>query len=210
MDTCRLILYVLAVPIILAGTPCGVCSAQTHTYGGLFNLPIPALDDPESQYGRGHMTDAIIEIPDHFIITDLDVAVTITHTSVCDLQIFLKRPGGTKLCLSLYNLNEFFLGANYTQTIFDDQALLPINQALPPFTGRFRPASGGCLSIFNGQDSFGPWHLMVYDTLFGNSGSLDGFQLMITNPEPATLLLLAFGACLVRLRRRNSTIITSR
>jgi subtilisin-like proprotein convertase family protein len=186
-----------AVTILAGGVQCSfnAYANPVFTYSGDFNLRIPA--NPADT--KGKMDDANIEVPDHFIIHDIDVGITLTHTSDFDLQILLKSPAGTTICLSMFD--QFFKGANYTQTIFDDEALLAIEQAQPPFTGRFRPLEP--LSAFDGEDAYGPWHLQIYDAWAWDTGTLNKFELVITNPEPATAVLLAVGFGLM-IRLNNS------
>ncbi len=180
-----------------------VLADEVYKYEGEFNLQIPA----DSDTGKGWMNDAVIEVDCHLTILDLDVGVTLTHSSVFDLQISLQSPNGTTLSLNAYNPdNEFFQGADYSQTIFDDEAPTPIGQARPPFTGRFRPNSSKGLEVFDGQDAYGSWHLQIYDAYYYDTGTLNNFELTITVPEPATVLLLTFGAgfaALLRPRRRR-------
>ena len=186
--------------VIVAGAwGSAICAGSVHIYSSDFNLSIPSPDEPESEYGRGWMADAVIEVPHHFIIHDIDVGITLTHTSVFDLQIFLQSPAGTTICLNMYNVDQFFKGANYTQTIFDDEALLAIEQAQPPFTGRFRPIEPYRLSAFDGEGSFGPWRLRIYDFWPLDIGTLNHFELVIATPEPATAVLLALGFGLMTL-----------
>ncbi len=180
-----------------------VFADEVYEYEGEFNLQIPA--DPDTS--KGWMADAVIEIDYHLTILDLDVGITLTHSNVFDLQISLQGPDGTTLSLNAYNPdNEFFQGADYSQTIFDDEAQTPIGQAQPPFTGRFRPNNGSLLEIFDGQDAYGPWHLQIYDMWDYDTGTLESFELTIATPEPATVVLLVLGtgcAALFRPRRRQ-------
>jgi hypothetical protein len=162
------------------------------------DLPIPA--DVSST--KGPMDDAIIDVTDHLTVADLNVALDITHTSALDLEIMLQGPGGQQILLNAcYDTNDFFKAANYTDTIFDDEAAEAIEQAQPPFTGSFRPVSGNYLSEFDGTDAFGTWRLKVNDLRFDDSGYLENFELIITVPEPATLAFFSLAALLMR--RRN-------
>ena len=182
--------------VIVAGAwGSAICAGSVHIYSGNFSLLIPANPDDT----KGWMADAVIEVPHHFIIHDIDVGITLTHTSVFDLQIFLQSPAGTTICLNMYNFDQFFKGANYTQTIFDDEALLAIEDAQPPFTGRFRPLEPYRLSAFDGEGSFGPWRLRIYDFWPLDIGTLNHFELVIATPEPATAVLLALGFGLMTL-----------
>jgi len=203
MDAQSRLQWIVAVLFGLGALSFPVFADEVYTYGGDFNLQIPAEQDAS----KGWMADAVIEIDSHFTISDIDVGVSLTHTNVFDLQIFLQSPNRTSLCLNMYNpYNEFFTGADYSQTVFDDEALIPIGQAEPPFTGRFRPDAGSLLEIFDGQDAYGPWQLRIYDAYYHDTGTLDSFELAITTPEPATVVLLVLGtgcAALLRPRKRR-------
>ena len=190
--------WIAVIFAITLGVGANISADTVRVYGGDFNIPIP---------DKGRAEDAVINIPEHRIILDLDVEITITHTNAFDLQIFLAGPAQTRICLNMYNFDDFFRGANYSQTIFDDEADVPIEQANPSFTGRFRPIEPYKLSAFDGQDAFGQWRLQVYDAYYADTGTLNNFQITIANPEPATILLLALGAGLMRrLATRKLTI----
>ena len=194
MDARSAVQGIVAILVVVVGASFPVFAGPVYTYGGNFDIP---LLDPIG-YGSS-LTEVIIEVPDHFIITDLDLRIDITHTNVFDLQIFLQSPAGTRRCLNMYNLREFFEGANYTQTIFDDEAQVSIKEGKAPFTGRFRPIEPYKLSDFYGEDTYGPWRLQIYDMWPVDTGTLDSFELVITTPEPATAILLILGAGLVTL-----------
>lgn len=163
-----------------------------RTYGGGFNLRIPAEPpNPEDPNCKGWMDDAVVEVPDHLIVSDLDVRISLTHTKVFDLQIFVQGPDGRRLCLNMYNFDEYFDGEDYIGTIFDDEAQVPIEDGSPPFTGRFRPEAGSVLAVFDGQDTYGTWRLQIYDQWYADTGSLNRFELLITVPDPPALSLLA-------------------
>jgi subtilisin-like proprotein convertase family protein len=148
------------------------------------------------------MDDAIIEITDHFTIYDLDVALNIKHTNAPDLHIFIQGPSGKRIYLNKYESTDFPEGKhpNYDQTIFDDEAAVPIEEAESPFTGRFRPLAGNQLNIFDGDDVFGTWRLQIHDAHYDDIGNLESFELMVTIPEPATVTLFSFSTMIVLLR----------
>jgi subtilisin-like proprotein convertase family protein len=193
MDARSAVQRIVAILVIVAGACGGVYAGPVYTYRGDFDLRIPA----EPNGSQGWMAEAIIDVPHHFTIHDIDVGISLTHTNVFDLQIFLQSPAGIMLCLNMYDFREYFEGANYTNTIFDDEAEVPIEQAEPPFTGRFRPRTGNLLEVFDGRDSFGLWCLQIYDAFYADTGTLNSFELIFTVPEPATTTLLTLGAGLL-------------
>ncbi len=203
MDAQSRVQWIVAVLLGLGPLSFPVFADEVYTYKGDFDLQIPAEPDAS----KGWMTDAVIEIDSHFTISDIDVGLTLTHSNVFDLQISLQSPDGMTICLNTYNPdNEFFQGADYSQTVFDDEAQIPIGQAQPPFTGRFRPNNGSLLEIFDDQDIYGPWHLQIYDAYYHDTGTLESFELTVTTPEPATVVLLVLGTGLTTLlqpRRRR-------
>jgi len=192
-----------AILVIVAGA-CGgaVYAGHVHIYSGNFNLRIPA----ELSSSKGWMADAIIEVPDHFVISDLDIGVTLTHESLFDLQILLQSPKGTNVSLNpAGNLAFIVRGEDgrlstyggSVEWFFDDEAEVSIEQATEPFAGAFKPVEN--LSSFDEQDAYGLWHLRIYDAFYNDTGTFNRFELMITAPEPATAVLLTFGIGLVSL-----------
>lgn len=184
-----------------------VYAAPTLIYGGDFHLPI--LD---RQNWGSPLTEALINVPDHLTIYDLDVAINITHTNVFDLLIFIQSPHGTRIPLNYYNLKSgFFKGENYIQTIFDDEAPMSIQHGSAPFTGRFRPKTGASLQVFDGEDAYGLWRLQIFDQWYWDTGSLESVELIFsisetakTVPGPSAVALLTLGVGLtVTFQRRH-------
>jgi subtilisin-like proprotein convertase family protein len=187
-----LALVVLAAVVLPASG-----SAITYIYQGP-SRPIPA----DTGSNKGPMDDAVIDVNENLIIADLDVAIDIVHTDVFDLEIILLGPTGAEICLNAYyDTKDFFSDPNYSQTIFDDEAALAIEQGSAPFTGRFRPKSGNLLSTFDGTDAFGEWRLKINDLYYNDRGYLENFELRITVPEPAAFVLFTLVGLF--LRRRN-------
>jgi len=178
----------------------------TRLYEGHFDLPIPA----DTSDSKGWMDDAVLEVPDHITISDLDVGVTLTHTCVFDLHLLLTGPSGTRIVLNAYDsIDDYFRASDYTGTIFDDEASSFIQDGTAPFSGRFRPY--GSLAAFDDQDAYGLWHLEIYDMWYGDTGSLEAFSLAVTTqtiPAPSAIVLTLPGLGIVgcwgrRLRRRS-------
>jgi len=180
--------------VLVAAVLASLLAAAAHadvvcTYSRPFDLRIPAISGT-----KGWMDDAIIDVPSHLIVTDLDVSIDLRHSKDFDLQLYLQSPSGSKIALNKYNpFTEYFDGGDYLGTTFDDEADMPIKSGSPPFEGRYRPLEGHLLSTFDGQDAFGPWRLSVYDAAYGDIGRFKEFTLTITVPEPATIVLLLLG-----------------
>ncbi len=190
----------IAAAFAIALSLCSVALADLGmVYGGPFDLRIPAT-------GSGHAwaQEAVVNVPDHITVIDVDASVTLTHTSVFDLEIILAGPNGARVRLNWYSPSEeFFEGQNYTGAIFDDEASASIELADAPFAGRFTPKAPSRLDVFDGIDSYGPWRLQIYDWWYNNTGTLEEFKLIFNTPEPTTILTLILGASLAGLFRRR-------
>lgn len=169
-------------------------------YRADLNLPIPSPDDPESDFGKGWMTDAVIEIKEHFVISDLDIGITFSHESLFDLQVLLQSPAGTNVVLNQAGNTAFIVRGEdgrltnvggSGQWYFDDEAELSIEHAEEPFFGSFIPVWN--LSGFDGEDAYGLWRLRIYDAFYGDAGCLSEAEIMITAPEPVTAVFLILG-----------------
>jgi subtilisin-like proprotein convertase family protein len=108
-----------------------------------------------------------------FRVGDMDVALSITHPSTADLTAVLIAPDGTRVTLFS---GVGGAGANFTDTILDDQAFDPITTAGAPFTGRFRPAEA--LAALAGKELRGTWTLEVTDGTGNNAGTLVSWALL--------------------------------
>ncbi len=175
----------------------------TYRYSQDFNLPIPSLNDPCRAYGMGWMDDATITVPDSFIIWDINVAVSLTHEAFFDLNIIIQSPAGTRVVLNPAGNLSFIVKdkgglrpvGGSAQWFFDDEADVSIEQATEPYSGPYQPVEH--LSAFDGESTFGQWHLRIEDACYDHTGELKGFELIFTIPEPSTAILLMLGAGLV-------------
>jgi subtilisin-like proprotein convertase family protein len=115
-------------------------------------------------------------------IADLDVQVDIAYPDAGLLALTLVSPGGTRVPLVGV---MGFLGPNFDDTIFDDEALTPIAGGSPPFRGSYRPSSP--LSALDGTSSLGTWTLEVSSNWF-HSGTLHAWSLaIIAHPPRVTI-----------------------
>lgn len=143
-------------------------------------------------------------------VLDIDLALNIEHTSICDLQIYLISPAGTTACINSYNVYTFKPNkANFYWTVFDAESPFSIDSGKPPFTGLFRPNGPDSLTAFYGQQSYGTWQVRVTDCIYGDTGTFKGVRLdfqinseILNLPEPSTILLFGFSAALGIIRHK--------
>ena len=122
-----------------------------------------------------------IEVSDDFLIGDLNVQLSITHSHVSYLDAYLTGPDGQRI--------ELFTEVggsddHFDQTIFDDQSRYPITKARPPFQGTFMPEGllnhQPGLSSFNGTSIRGVWQLVLRCSRSDRFGMLHKWSLMVT------------------------------
>ncbi len=201
--------FFLTVLIITAGIV-PPCQSSPVVISRDFDLPIPSPDDPDSEFGKGRMADANINVTEHISIDDLDVAVSLTHDSFYDLQIVLQSPAGTTITLNPSSNDAFMIrgpdnryqpvgGSN--RFLFDDEAAIGIENATPPLSQAFRPAADSKLSAFDEQDAFGTWRVQIQDLWVRNTGRLEGVELIINAPEPTSGCLFGLAIVVARLIR---------
>ncbi len=121
-----------------------------------------------------------IVIDENFLIADLEVELSITHTYVSYLDLYLTGPDGQRieLCTEIGGSDDHF-----DRTVFDDQADVPIIKARAPFEGKFKPEGvlrgQPGLSYFNEKSVHGVWQLVVGGTRSDRFGMLHRWSLSI-------------------------------
>ncbi|WP_460220150.1 zinc-dependent metalloprotease [Psychroserpens sp. MEBiC05023] len=135
-----------------------------------------ATDTPLSISASGTPTviSTVSVVPDVPIL-DINVTIDISHTWVNDLDITLTSPAGT--VVELTSDNGANNTANYTNTVFDQEASTSITAGSAPFTGSFVPE--GDLSTLYGEMSAGDWVLTVFDDTNQDGGSINEFTVQI-------------------------------
>ena len=122
-----------------------------------------------------------IEVLDDFVIGDLNVRISVTHSHTSYLDAFLTGPDGQRI--------ELFteVGAHddhFDGTIFDDQARNPITKGRPPFQGSYIPEGAlkrqPSLGSFNGKSVKGVWQLVIRGSRSERWGMLHSWELMVT------------------------------
>ena len=144
-------------------------------------------------------------------VLDLNLALDIEHTSICDLQIYIKSPAETVACINSYGIYNFVPDRkDFYWTIFDAESSVSIDSGSSPFSGLFRPNGPDSLADFYGQQSYGIWQIRVYDAFYNNTGTFKGARLdFYIIPEPATILLFCLGLP-IAFSSRNSHCISWR
>ena len=121
-----------------------------------------------------------IEVEDDFLISDLNVQISITHSHVGYLDAYLTGPDGQRV--------ELFTevggsGDHFEKTIFDDQGAQTISKGKAPFVGAYRPEAldkrQPALSSFGGKSVKGVWQLVVRATRSDRFGMLHSWGLTV-------------------------------
>ena len=132
-------------------------------------------------------TTSTITINQNINIKDLNVQISLNHTSLSDLVITLRSPTGQ--VITLFNKRGGWAD-NLVNTVFDDQATTAIAAGAAPFTGSFRPES--LLSVLNDKNAKGTWTLSISDTAGGDAGKLISWKLtMVSNTKLGSITNLA-------------------
>jgi subtilisin family serine protease/subtilisin-like proprotein convertase family protein len=139
---------------------------QVITRTGTAPVGIPVLGDITST----------INVTDGRSITDLTIALSLTHTFDSDLLITLTGPGGDSIIL--FN-RRGGSGHNLTTTVFSDDASTAIAAGSAPFTGTFLPEQA--LTPFKNRSAQGTWTLRIQDLKPLDSGTLDAWSMTFTH-----------------------------
>jgi subtilisin-like proprotein convertase family protein len=123
-----------------------------------------------------------INVPDSFIVADLNLKLTIQHTRDRDLHAFLITPNNTRV--ELFSDVGGARGQNFTNTILDDEATKSITLGTAPFTGTFRPE--GDLSAVEGKQTQGTWKLEITDDTKKSTGTLKSWSIDVEPPAVPT------------------------
>lgn len=130
-----------------------------------------------------------IEIEDEFRIRDVDLQLSVTHSHVEQLDGYLTGPDGQRI--------ELFSevggsGDHFDQTVFDDQARIPITKARPPFKDTFLPEGllrrEPGLSVFNGKSAKGIWQLVIRGSRSDRFGMLHSWNLRMKAIEDSGIV----------------------
>ena len=114
----------------------------------------------------------------------MNVRLTIDHSYVGDLTAYLVSPAGTRVQLLGSAVGQ---GANFDDTLFDDEAGQSITDGIAPFNdpNGYRPASP--LDAFALENPNGLWMLQIIDGQPLDVGQLVRWQIVLTHGDPAVV-----------------------
>ncbi len=108
------------------------------------------------------------------VVKKIKVTFDIEHTWTGDLRISLLDPSGSRVVLANRRGGR---SDDFKNVTFDRDAPTSIRDAIPPFTGTYRPE--GDLNDFKGRSPNGTWVLEVRDLAFQDGGSLKSWTVDI-------------------------------
>lgn len=191
-------------PVTPTGGCCvgGSCSVQTQanctgsggTYLGDGTNCNPSLGNPVSYTanpnlaipdggGTGNPATHTINVPDNFIIGEVEVRTTITHTWVGDLIVRVQH-GTTNISIvdrPGYTSSGFGCSAdNFNNIHLDDDGTSPIEtQCVNNLTSPPRYIPNQALSAFDGQNANGSWTIRVSDSVTADTGTLNSWTIIL-------------------------------
>jgi subtilisin-like proprotein convertase family protein len=134
-----------------------------------------------------------VNVPSNVVISDLNLAVNISHTKINDLYIGLLKPGATTVgeIRVVYQQGCSTLVSSNMITNFDDAG---VNLSCGGIAGNNTYKPLNTLDIFNGQSSLGDWRLVIADVATPNNGTLNSFAVNICSTATTeTLATESFG-----------------
>lgn len=139
-------------------------TCNTYTDNTAFAIP-----DANANY-----TVRALNIPTTELVSDVNVAVNLTHTWLSDINIALLNPGGTQINVFNRGCDNGGVTQNLNAT-FDDQGVAATCAAT--ITGNVLPANP--LSVYNGTNPQGNWLIGFRDLGNGDLGTVNSFSITI-------------------------------
>ena len=158
----------------------------TQTFSTTTAVPITAatVDAIDPTIITPSVSKIKLSVADSFLInTFATVKINVDFPRDLDLTGYLVAPNGTRTQL-FTNVGQAGTGRNFTETVFDDSAITPVQNGGAPFFGRFKPIQ----SILNnvlGQQVQGDWYLEI-DNKGLNTGTINSLTLNVGEQVPGT------------------------
>lgn len=138
------------------------------TYTNLIPTPIP---DGTAPGVGGAVGTSIINVPNNYTITAVNVGVNITHSYINDLKVTLRHPDQTAVKL----INQICTSQDgIIATISDDSGSVICTN---PVVGSFAPTEP--LSALNGKSSTGNWALEFQDFYNADQGTVNSWSIEV-------------------------------
>ncbi len=117
-----------------------------------------------------------INVPNNFLVSDVNITLDVSHSWLWDLQVYLKAPNGTELLIYDRTCGSSGQQRQNINATFDDEAgsVVCIN-AIPAISGTTKPTN--ILSAFNGISSLGTWQLKFVDNSHGDVGTINNWSI---------------------------------
>ncbi len=125
---------------------------------------------------------SVINVPDDFIVTDVNVIMDVSHTWLWDMQIYLEAPNGTEVLIYDRSCGSSSTQRQNITATFDDAAATAVcNAAIPAVTGLTKPDNQ--LLSLNGISSLGDWKIKVVDNASGDLGTLNNWSINLCKTD---------------------------
>ncbi|MBI5095853.1 MAG: proprotein convertase P-domain-containing protein [Candidatus Hydrogenedentes bacterium] len=155
VDGCMRMRYLVWTLVVTAGL-CPIAGAAIYSSS---TTPIAIADNDSTGVTK------TISVPDSVSISDINVAVHITHPNISNLIVRLRSPVGTEVTLH----DGINVGTVSVIALYDDDC-------------GTAPDGPGTLADYSGQNTSGTWTLSVSDNALNDTGTLDDWQLIVNSP----------------------------
>ncbi|QMU66506.1 MAG: S8 family serine peptidase [Flavobacteriaceae bacterium] len=123
-----------------------------------------------------------IAVTDNIVIDKLTASVTINHTNVSNLRVFIQEPNALG-SNNIYFLNNPCDGTDNIDATFDDDgSVLSCSPLAPAITGTIAPAEK--LSAERGKNAMGTWFIAMRDLVADDGGNIAAASITICTKEP--------------------------
>lgn len=108
---------------------------------------------------------------DNIVIENITASVTINHTNVSDLNVYLQSPNALGPKTIYFVRNPCDDTDNIDATFDDNGETLACNTSAPAISGTVKPEDS-LLDELEGENAEGTWYLTILDTAADNGGSI--------------------------------------
>ena len=180
----RLCLQVLLTICALAGWSSSAMAQTVTRYTNTTDSATNAIN--ETNFLCPTVFTRSFTVGTSYTVSDVNIAVLMSHTWRADILMYLVSPGGTRVQLT----NGQGADADNFNLTFDDEAASAITAytanstatsttTVPPYSASFRPTAA--LTAFDGTNSAGNWVLEICDNANADSGTFFQADLYLTS-----------------------------